>query len=61
MQLWTKRERKWGVTQPQMCAEWGVGRAERDPIERRGEDRKDAGMGEEGLLGARTLTEEGTR
>lgn len=61
MQLWTKRERKRGVTQPQMCAEWGVGRAERDPIERRREDRKDAGMGEEGFLGARTLMEEGMR
>ncbi|KAL1255262.1 hypothetical protein QQF64_013323 [Cirrhinus molitorella] len=36
-----------------MCAEWGVGRAERDPIERRREDRKDAGMGEEGSLGPR--------
>lgn len=46
-----KGERKRGVTQPQMCAEWGVGRAERDPIERRREDRKDAGMGEEGSLG----------
>lgn len=55
------RERKRGVTQPQMCAEWGVGRAERDPIERRREDRKDAGMGEEGSLGPRTLMDEGTR
>lgn len=49
------------MTQPQMCAEWGVGRAERDPIERRREDRKDAGMGEERFLGARTLMEEGMR
>ncbi len=40
---------KRGVTQTQMCAEWGVGRAERDSIERRREDRKDAGMGMKGL------------
>lgn len=29
-------ERKRGVTLSQMCGEWGVGRVERDPVERRG-------------------------
>ncbi len=50
MQLWTKGEMKRGVTQSQMCAEWGVGRAERDYWE---EKRRQEGCrdGDEGSLG----------